>query len=82
MAEQNKIPPGIVVELHPTVISELMSLFENYGGYASEHRLTEHLKNLRLATYTNAAGIPQLVLAREYAKKLDLAKEATQAPLV
>ena len=44
------------MKLHQTVVTELIRIYKNYGGFREETRLLTELEKLELSQYTQKTG--------------------------
>ena len=58
------------MNLHESVVKELVRLFETHGGHREEWRLKSVLKEIKLSTYKqNSTGNTILVLTKDLQQK-------------
>ena len=61
------------MKLHPSIITKLLNIYQNYGGFPDERKLKEQIERLDFTVYerktTNAQEMV-LVLTEDYIKQL------------
>jgi len=61
------------MKLHPSIITKLLSIYTNYGGFSNDSKLRAHLEALDLTVYERKTTQNQemvLVLTEDYVKQL------------
>jgi hypothetical protein len=65
------------MKLHPSVVTKLLDLYANFGGFQNETKLRDQLENLDFTPYerkTTAAQETIIVLTEDYLKELQKRK--------
>ncbi len=61
------------MKLHASVVTKLLQIYTNFGGFSDERRLREHLEAVDLTVYERKTTQEQemlLVLTEDYVKQL------------
>ena len=61
------------MKLHPTLVLELVRIFETHGGHREEWRLKNELSKLDVAMYTRQSG-EQIIVSSKKLKEQSIQK--------